>query len=159
MQLCSAIELTSNMSWWPEQWYFSQTKLIYLKGNVHTTPVLVNPYLHHLLWAEIHHLNTFCFKSHLSGPNWPQFTRTLIIYIHIYIHTEAALIFCFPLMYPQKLQYSVSGTFYYKLMLHSDVYMTMYGALFSLSYHQHAILFLQLCCHCGLEESTVSLSS
>lgn len=30
-------------------------------------------------------------------------------YIHTYIHThtEAALIFCFPLMYPQKLQYSV----------------------------------------------------
>ena len=44
-------------------------------------------------------------------------------------------------------------------MLHSDVHMTMYGALFSLLHHQHAILFLQLCCHCGLEESAVSLSS
>jgi len=62
-------------------------------------------------------------------------------------------------MYPQKLQYNVSVIFYYKLLLHSDVYMTMYGALSSLLYHQHDILFLQLCCHCGLEESTVSLSS
>lgn len=79
-------------------------------------------------------------------------------YIHTYTHTEAVVIL-FPSHVPSKLQYSVSGIFYYKLLLQSDVHMTVYGALFSLLHHQHAILFLQLCCHCGLEESTVSLSS
>ena len=146
------------MSWWPKRWHFSQTKWIHLQGTVDTNLVLMSPYLHHLLWAEMHHLNVFCCKRHLSGPNWLGITRTLI-FIRTYTHTEVALIFCFLLMYPQKLQFSVSGIFYHKLLLHSDVYLTVYGTLFSLLYHQHAILFLQLCCHCRLEESTVSLSS
>jgi hypothetical protein len=48
-------------------------------------------------------------------------------------NVQAAFIFSFILMYPQKVQYWASDIFYYKLFLHSDVHVTMYGALFSLS--------------------------
>lgn len=44
--------------------------------------VLVTPYLHHFLHADISCLEAVCSKWHFAGGNWPEITKTSCTFVH-----------------------------------------------------------------------------
>lgn len=46
------------------------------KNCVHSNLVLITPYMHHFLWADIPCLEAVCYKWHFAGGNCPEITRS-----------------------------------------------------------------------------------